>query len=181
MFIVTFATDMATTNDSQKKWFALYTKPRWEKKIDAVLTRKGIESWCPVQKVQRQWSDRKKVIEDPLFKSYVFVHIDESERTRVLMTDGVLNFVHYIGKPAVIRDEEIDFMKKYLSEKDASISIHALEGFNENERIIVSHGIFMDKEGTVVRGGKKKVYVKLESLGQVMTVEFPVEYLIPKD
>lgn len=181
MFIVTFATDMATTNDSQKKWFALYTKPRWEKKIDAVLTRKGIESWCPVQKVQRQWSDRKKVIEDPLFKSYVFVHIDESERIKVLMTDGVLNFVHYIGKPAVIRDEEIDLIKKYLSEKDASISIHALEGFNENERIIVSHGIFMDKEGTVVRGGKKKVYVKLESLGQVMTVEFPVEYLIPKD
>jgi transcription antitermination factor NusG len=181
LFIVTFVADMATTNNFQKKWFALYTKPRWEKKIDAVLTRKGVESWCPVQKVQRQWSDRKKVIEDPLFKSYVFVHIDESERTKVLMTDGVLNFVHYIGKPAIIRDEEIDLIKKYLSAKDASISIHALEGFNENERIIVSHGIFMDKEGTVVRGGKKKVYVKLESLGQVMIVEFPVEHLVPKD
>lgn len=79
----------------------------------------------------------------------------------------------------MIRDEEIDLIKKYLSEKEASLSIHALEGFNENERIRVSHGIFMDKEGTVVRGGKKKVYVKLESLGQVMTVEFPVEYLLP--
>ena len=176
---VTFVFAMETKGQAQKNWFALYTKPKWEKKIHAVLMRKGIESWCPIQKVQRQWSDRKKIIEDPLFKSYVFVHIDESERVKVLMTDGVINFVHYIGKPAVIRDEEIHLIKKYLSEKEASLSIHALEGFNENERIRVSHGIFMDKEGTVVRGGKKKVYVKLESLGQVMTVEFPVEYLLP--
>jgi transcription antitermination factor NusG len=167
------------TKQAKKNWYALYTKPRWEKKIDSVLVRKGIESWCPLQRVERQWSDRKKIIEDPLFKSYVFVHITDSERTKVLMTDGVLNFVHHLGKPAVIRDEEIELIKKYLSEKEASLSIHALEGFNENERIKVSHGIFMDNEGTVVRGGKKKVYVKLESLGQVMIVEFPIEYLIP--
>lgn len=88
---------METRDQSKKKWFALYTKPRWEKKIHAVLTRKGIESWCPIQKVQRQWSDRKKIIEDPLFKSYVFVHINEPERVKVLMTDGVLNFVHYVA------------------------------------------------------------------------------------
>jgi transcription antitermination factor NusG len=167
------------TNQVKKKWYALYTKPRWEKKIDSVLVRKGVESWCPLQRLERQWSDRKKIIEDPLFKSYVFVYIAEDEKTTVLMTDGVLNFVHHLGKPAVIRDEEIDLIKKYLSEKEASLSIHALEGFNENERIKVSHGIFMDKEGTVVRGGRKKVYVKLESLGQVMIVEFPIEYLIP--
>lgn len=165
--------------DQQKKWLAIYTRPRWEKKVDCVLIRKGIESWCPLQKVQRQWSDRKKIIEDPLFKSYVFVHIEESERLKVLMTDGVLNFVHYLGKPAVIRTEEIDLIKKYLSEKEAALSIISAEGFNENTKIRVTHGIFMDNEGTVVRGGKKKVYVKLESLGQVMIVEFPVEYLHP--
>ncbi|HEX6915454.1 MAG TPA: UpxY family transcription antiterminator [Chitinophagaceae bacterium] len=170
---------MAKNDQEKKYWYALYTKPRWEKKIDSVLLRKGIESWCPVQKVQRQWSDRKKIIEDPLFKSYVFVHIDEAERVKVLMTDGVLNFVHYMGKPAVIRDEEIELIKRYLAEKEASLSIHTLEGFTENDRIRVGHGIFMDKEGTVVRGGRKKVYVKLESLGQVMIVEFPVEYLLP--
>jgi transcription antitermination factor NusG len=164
---------------AKKNWFALYTKPRWEKKIDSVLVRKGVESWCPVQKIERKWSDRKKIIEDPLFKSYVFVRIDDSEKTKVLMTDGVLNFVHHTGKPAIIRDEEIDLIKKFLSEKEASLSIQSLEGFDENTRIRVNHGIFMDNEGTVVRGGKRKVYVKLESLGQVMIVEFPVEYLIP--
>lgn len=163
--------------EPEKKWYALYTKPRWEKKIDSVLIRKGIESWCPLQKVERQWSDRKKIIEDPLFKSYVFVRIAPDERTKVLMTDGVLNFVHYLGKPAVIKDDEVDTIKKYLAEKEASISILSEEGFQNEMKIKVNHGVFMGNEGTVIRGGKKKVYVKLESLGQVMVVEFPAEYL----
>lgn len=163
--------------EPEKKWYALYTKPRWEKKIDSVLIRKGIESWCPLQKVERQWSDRKKIIEDPLFKSYVFVRIAPDERTKVLMTDGVLNFVHYLGKPAVIKDDEISVIKKYLAEKDASIAILSEEGFQNEMKIKVNHGVFMGNEGTVLRGGKKKVYVKLESLGQVMVVEFPAEYL----
>jgi transcription antitermination factor NusG len=160
-----------------KKWYVVYTKPRWEKKIDTVLLRKGIESWCPLQKVERQWSDRKKIIEDPLFKSYVFVHIEDVERSKVLMTEGVLNFVHYLGKPAVIRDEEVATIKSYLSEKEASIYIISQEGFKEETKIRVNHGVFMGNEGTVLRGGKKKVYVKLESLGQVMVVEFPAEFL----
>jgi transcription antitermination factor NusG len=164
---------------AEKKWYALYTKPRWEKKIDSVLVRKGVESWCPLQKVERQWSDRKKVIEEPLFKSYVFVRIDATERSKVLMTDGVLNFVYYLGKPAVIKNEEVEIIKKYLAEKDASIFIISQEGFKEETKIKVNHGVFMGNEGTVLRGGKKKVYVKLESLGQVMVVEFPAEYLSP--
>jgi transcription antitermination factor NusG len=163
----------------EKKWYAVYTKPRWEKKIDSILIRKGVESWCPLQKVERQWSDRKKIIEDPLFKSYVFVHIEDTERARVLMTDGILNFVHYLGKPAVIKDKEVATIKRYLAEKDASIFIISQEGFKEETKIKVNHGVFMGNEGTVLRGGKKKVYVKLESLGQVMVVEFPAEYLSP--
>lgn len=164
---------------NEKRWYALYTKPRWEKKIDTVLLRKGIESWCPLQKVERQWSDRKKIIEDPLFKSYVFVRIDDTERTKVLMTDGVLNFVYYLGKPAIIKDEEVNTIKMYLAEKDARISIIAEEEFRDGDKIRVNYGVFMDKQGTILRGGKKKVYVQLQSLGQVMVVEFPAEYLSP--
>ncbi|MBX9732494.1 MAG: UpxY family transcription antiterminator [Chitinophagaceae bacterium] len=164
---------------TEKQWYALYTKPRWEKKIDTVLLRKGIESWCPLQKVERQWSDRKKIIEDPLFKSYVFVRIDDTERVKVLMTDGVLNFVHYLGKPAIIKDEEVNTIKMYLAEKDARISIITEEGFRDGDKIRVNYGVFMDKQGTILRGGRKKVYVQLQSLGQVMVVEFPAEYLSP--
>ena len=161
-----------------KKWFALYTKPRWEKKVDGVLLRKDIESWCPLQKVQRQWSDRKKVIEDPIFKSYVFVHITDDERLKVLQTDGVLNFVHYLNKPAIIRDEEIELIKSFLLEKDARISAQSLRGFKEDDKVIIKHGLFMDNTGTVLRSTANKVYIKLESLQQVMIVEFPAKYVV---
>ncbi len=162
-----------------KYWYAIYTKPRWEKKVNTVLERKGVEVWCPLQKVRKQWSDRKKIVEEPLFKSYVFVRINNTERTNVLMTDGVLNFVYYVGKPAIIRDEEIEVIKKYLSEEQATISIQSLNSLDENTRIKVNHGIFMDSTGTVVKGGKKKVYVKLQSLEQVLIVEFPLEHVTP--
>jgi transcription antitermination factor NusG len=165
--------------ENGKKWYAIYTKPRWEKKVNLVLDRKGVEVWCPLQKVRKQWSDRKKIVEEPLFKSYVFVHIGDNEKTNVLMTDGVLNFVYYVGKPAVIRDEEIEVIKRYLAEEHASISIQSIGSLDENTRIKVNHGIFMDSTGTVVKGGKKKVYVKLESLDQVMIVEFPLEHVTP--
>jgi transcription antitermination factor NusG len=163
--------------EEEKKWYALYTKPRWEKKIDASLIKKNIESWCPLQKIERQWSDRKKIIEEPLFKSYIFVRIDMNEKVKVLQTDGILNFVHYLGKPAVIKDDEINLIKQYLLEKDVRISLISKEGYAESTKIRVNHGVFMGKEGTVLRNAKKKIFVKLESLGQVMVVEFPVEYL----
>src|SRR6476469_7375076 len=157
-------------------WYVLYTKPRWEKKIDSVLQRKGIESWCPLQKVERQWSDRKKVIEDPLFKSYVFVHISEEERFKTLNTDGVLNFVYYLGKPAVVREEEVDLIRAYLGEEGALITVESTEAFETNTKIRVKKGVFMDMEGTVVKATKKKVFVSLESIGQVMTIEFPADH-----
>lgn len=168
---------MAT--EDGKKWYAVYTKPRWEKKVDRLLIAKGIECWCPVRKVTKQWSDRKKVIEEPLFTSYVFVNIADNEKTPVLMTDGIINFVYYVGKPAIIRNEEIEIIKKYLAESQASISVQSLDSLDQNTRIKVNYGVFMDTTGTVLKGGKKKVYVKLESLDQVMIVEFPVEYLSP--
>jgi transcription antitermination factor NusG len=165
--------------ENNKKWYALYTKPRWEKKVNLLLSNKGVECWCPLRKMEKQWSDRKKIVEEPLFTSYVFVHIEEADRTKVLMTDGILNFVYHVGKPAVIRNEEIDLIKKYLSETGAKVSVQSLSSLDENTRIKVNHGVFMDTTGTVLKGGKKKVFVKLESLDQVMIVEFPIEYLSP--
>src|SRR5215471_15561839 len=119
----------------EKKWFAIYTKQRWEKKVNSKLLEKGVESWCPVQKRESQWSDRKKIIDDPLFKSYVFVHITEDERLKVLTTDGALQFVHYLKKPAVIRDEEIELIRSYLLEKNATITVENLRQFSENNKV----------------------------------------------
>jgi len=162
----------------EKKWFAVYTKPRWEKKVHERLQKARISSWCPIQKIEKQWSDRKKIVEEPLFRSYVFVHIDyATERLPTLMIDGILNFVHYLGKPAIIRNEEIENIQLYLSEKDAKIEMRTLEGFKSDTKVKINQGVFIDKEGVVLREGKKKVYVQLESLGQLMIVEFSVAHL----
>src|SRR5215470_16647273 len=90
-----------------RKWYAIYTRPRWEKKVNSLLVEKGVESYCPLNKVRRKWSDRLKIVEEPLFKSYVFVKIDDREKTVVRMTDGVINFVYWNKKPAIVKEKEI--------------------------------------------------------------------------
>src|SRR6185369_1134152 len=97
-------------------WFAVYTKPRWEKKVSVFFTERGIESYCPLNKVHKQWSDRVKLVEEPLFKSYVFVHIPKNGQAAVRLVNGVLNFVYWLGKPAVIKQVEIDRIKRFLNE-----------------------------------------------------------------
>lgn len=160
-------------------WYALYTKPRWEKKVDERLLLRNIQSWCPLQKVERQWSDRKKVIDEPIFKSYVFVHMNLDDRLIVLQTDGVLNFVHHEGKPAVVRDEEIEIIKSYLLIKNTKISTFSYDSLSPDMKVKIQAGVFMDNTGTVMRATNKKAFVRLESLGQVMVVEFPVNYVQP--
>ena len=96
----------------------------------------------------------------------------------MLQTDGVLNFVYYLSKPAIIRSEEIELIKSYLSQKDAAITVQSIDSLEKDVRIRITQGVFMDKEGVVVKvAGKRKVYVSLESLGQVMLVEFSVDHL----
>jgi len=97
-------------------WYAVYTKPRWEKKVAEVLTRNSIENYCPLNKVLRQWHDRKKVVQEPLFTSYVFVKVEESRFSELRRIGGVLNLVYWLQKPAVIRDEEITMIRKFLDE-----------------------------------------------------------------
>lgn len=160
-------------------WYALYTKPRWEKKVDERLLLKNIQSWCPLQKVERQWTDRKKIIDDPIFKSYVFVHMNLEDRPIVLQTDGVLNFVHHDGKPAIVRDEEIEIIKSYLLIRNTKISIFSYDSLTPDMKVKIQAGVFMDNTGTVMRTTKKKAFVRLESLGQVMVVEFPLDYVQP--
>ncbi len=166
---------------NESKWYALYTQAKWEKKIDSQLKKRGIESWCPIQKVERKWSDRKKIVEEPLFRSYIFVKIDyknTEQRNEVAFTSGVLRFVYYLGKPAIIKDEEVDNIKRFLNEKEAKIEVVSSQGFVPSTKVVISQGLFMDKAGTIVKGNKKRVYVRLQSLGQMMIVEFPVEHLL---
>ena len=148
------------------RWHVVYTRPRWEKKIAEELTRKGIENYCPLQPVVRQWSDRKKTVIEPVFKSYVFVAVAITERWQVLETNGVLNFVYYLKKPAIIRSAEIATIRQFLGEnKNATLSpISIIAG----QKVMISTGVLTGHEAQVVNIQNNKVQVIIESLGMML-------------
>lgn len=149
-----------------KKWLAVYTRPRWEKKVNQLLAEKGTESYCPLNKIRRKWSDRIKVVEEPLFKSYVFVRIEDEERTAVRMTPGVINFVYWDGKPAVIREKEIATIRKFLDEYE-NVEVMPME-LKLNQRVKITTGPLMDQEGKVLDVRHKTAKVAIDSLGYVL-------------
>lgn len=152
-----------------KKWYALYTHAKWEKKVSSILTKKKIDNYCPLNKVQRQWSDRKKIIFEPLFTCYVFVRVCEKERISVLETNGVLHYVSWQGKPAIIRDLEIEAIKNFLLEH-SNVQLEKLH-VDVNDKVRITHGAFMEHEGIVTEILGKNVRVALPSLGYIMTAE----------
>ena len=158
------------------RWYAVYTKPRWEKKVAVLLQQKGIESYCPLNKVRRRWSDRMKLIEEPLFKSYVFVKIGEVARTDVRMTDGVINFVYWDGKPALIKEKEISTIKRFLDEHE-NVVLQKIE-VGVNERVKVIAGPMMDNEGKVLEVKHKTAKVAIDSLGYVLVATIDRSKLI---
>ena len=146
-----------------KRWLAVYTKPRWEKKIYQVLTEKGIESYCPLNKVHRKWSDRIKLVEEPLFKSYVFVHIRPDEEENVKRVNGVLNFVYWLGKPASIRQQDIDRIKRFLNDyEDVTAEVLTIK---PEDNVIITSGAFMEKQAKVIRKVGNRVELEINSLG----------------
>ena len=164
------------TKPEVKQWHVIYTKSKWEKKVDDLLLQKGFESWCPVQKQERQWSDRKKIIEAPLFRSYVFIKASKEDYTKILSTIGVVNFLYFERKPAIIRDVEIEEIRKYFGmSTTASIQIADMSNIPAQTKVSINQGLFMGQRGEVIKAGKKNVFVRLESINMMMIVEFKVE------
>jgi transcription antitermination factor NusG len=152
-----------------KNWYVVYTKPRWEKKVARQLEQKGIEHYCPLTRVQRQWSDRKKIVLEPLFSAYVFVRLEETAQTPVKQIDGVMNFVYWLKKPAVIRDEEIDTIKRFLNEYQ-TVKLEK-STVNVNDPIRVISGPLMERQGNVLEIRNKTVKVSLPTLGYTIVAE----------
>lgn len=140
------------------------------------MAMNGIEYYCPLQKIQRKWSDRKKIIMEPLFKSYVFVRITEKDQSAVRQVNGVVSFVQYLGRPAIIRDDEIDTIRQFLNEY-RNIRIERMD-FNVNDRVKILSGPFMQMEGDVIEVKHKTVKVLLPSLGFLMSAEIEKTNLV---
>ncbi len=140
----------------------MYTRPRWEKKVAALLAKKRIEQYCPLNKVMKQWSDRKKLVEEPLFSGYVFVRTAEADKWRIKEIEGILNYVYWLGKPAVISDLEIDTIKRFLNEHD-SVEVKPLS-LKTNDQVRILSGPFMNQQATVQTVKGKYVEIELPSL-----------------
>ncbi len=149
-----------------RKWLAVYTRPRWEKKVNQLLKEKGVESYCPLNKVRRKWSDRVKIVEEPLFKSYVFVKVNDEDRATVRMTAGAINFVYWQGKPAVIKEKEIAAIKKFLDEYE-NVEAKPID-LKVNQRVRITTGTLMDQEGKVLDLHRKTARVAIDSLGYIL-------------
>ncbi len=151
-------------------WYAVHTKPRWEKKVATLLQDKGFENYCPLNKVMRQWSDRKKVVMEPLFKGYVFVQVDEKLKWDILSINGIVNYVHWLGKPAKIPNSEIDTIRRFLNEFEG---IEVIEtGVQLNSAVQVKQGVLMHYKGIVIELHGNRAKVKIESMGIQLSAYF---------
>lgn len=159
-----------------RKWLAVYTRPRWEKKVNQLLEEKGVERYCPLNKIRRKWSDRIKVVEEPLFKSYVFVKVNDDDRTEVRMTPGVINFVYWQGKPAIIREKEINAIKRFLDEYE-NVEVRRIE-IKIDQRVKINAGPMMELEGKVLEIKYKTATVAIDSLGYILIATIDKRKLI---
>ena len=150
-------------------WFVIYTKSRSEKLVARELSKRGIEVYCPLRKVERKWSDRVKMVEEPLFHSYCFVHLEEKERQLVYGAPGVVGYLFWLKKPAVVKQKEIDVIKNMLNDFDNdSLTIINLK---QADRLRITSGLLMNQEGEVVSLQGRHVIVKIESLNISISID----------
>lgn len=130
----------------------------------------GMEHYCPINKVTRQWSDRKKVVMEPVFKGYVFVKLEEDKKWEAKKIPGVLNFVYWLGKPARIRDEEITTIKKFLNEfSDVQVE---KKGLIVNSEVRIKQGLLMNYKGIVIEVFGNRAVVKIDDLDLQLSAHF---------
>ena len=149
------------------KWYAVKTRSRWEKKIASLLSEKGIINFCPLQKKISQWSDRKKMIFEPIFRGFIFIKIESERLWDVKKVNGVINYLYYLGKPAVVREDEINKIKKFLNEYE-EVEILA-SSFNISDKVRITQGALMNQEGILMDINGNKAIVKIESLGMFLS------------
>ncbi len=153
----------------------IYVNSRAEKKVATRLQQEGIESYVPLKKELKQWSDRKKTIETPMISGYVFVKPDALQRDKVLQFQGVLQYVRYNSGDAIIRDIEIEALKS-IESKGYFVEGKFSQNLNAGDKVIIQHGLFKGMYGEVMRLTDKDLFkLQLEGIGYSLTVEVPYE------
>jgi transcription antitermination factor NusG len=162
--------ELAVDINSQIRWHALYTRSRHEKIVVRELAKHKIETFLPLRKIKRHWSDRVKVIEEPLFHSYIFTRIPISKKLTVLNTYGAVSFVHFgPNLPAIIPDKDISALKRF-SEED--LPMDPFPYLKEGQRVYIRSGAFKGIEGFIVRKDQHcRLVISVDVLQQSVSVE----------
>ena len=151
-------------------WYVLYTRSRCEKKVASLLSKRAIENYCPLNRVVKKWADRHKLVYEPLFSSYVFVKAYPTDVYRIKeVTTDIVNFVYWLGKPAIIMDAEINNIKDFLNGY-SNVTIERKD-IRLNDRVKILKGPLMDREGEITAIENNKVKLFLPSLGYIMMAE----------
>ena len=158
------------------RWYAVYTRPRAEKLVYQRLIESDIETFLPMQKTIRQWSDRKKLIEKPLLSSYIFVNVVAKQFPIIFKTYGIVKFVTFEGQPVPIPQNQIDNLRLLIN-SDAEIEVTS-EKFAPGDNVEVTSGSLRGLTGELIKhGGRKRVIVRIDRLDQNIIVTIPVSFL----
>ena len=162
----------------KKKWYAVYTRSRSEKVVARELTKSGIEHYLPIYKSLKQWSDRKKFVEEPLIRSYLFVYISMEQYYEVLNTIGVVTIVKFSGKPVSIPEWQIKNLKILLS--SGSVFEHVTNEFNTGDMVKITSGSLKGLTGTVLTiKDKQKLMIGIDSLEHNYIVDISTYFIEP--
>ena len=164
------------------RWYACYTRARAEKKVSEILPRAGIETYLPLIPMERQWADRKKLVDWPLFPSYVFARFPLRDISSVLHVPGVATVVRLGGEYVPLEDSEIANIRRFaeaIAEKGLE-ALQPVQYIDVGERVRVVDGPFKGVEGIVLRRKKRnRLLVGLSAIQQGFAVDIPAEYLKP--
>jgi len=158
------------------KWYPVYTHPRAEKKAYQSLINKGVEAYLPLHRQLKRWSDRKKWVDEPFIKSYLFVRIHEHDQAEVLMTKGIARFIYFSGKIAAMPDRQINELKLLMS---SSFELEITEeNLQPGEKIIIKAGPLKGLSGEIISyRSQKQLALRLESLGCSIIVHVAAQWI----
>ena len=160
------------------KWYPIYTRSRFEKKTQLELEKKQITTYLPLKKVLKQWSDRKKIVEEPLLKSYLFIYISIKEYNEVLLTPGFSRFIYFSGKIASIPEKQIQDLRLLLAN---STDLELIEyNISPGEKVLIKAGPFKGITAELVSlKSKKSLILRLEQVGCSINIHTSMAFIEP--
>ena len=156
-------------------WYALYTRPRHEKKAAELISEKDFEVYHPTIKKVRQWKDRKKKVEMPLFNSYIFANFEYNQRFEILKTHGIVKIINFSGEPAIVPDWQIDSLKRMLEFPE---TVRLEKYISPGEIVEIMAGPMRGLKGMVnLKKDSKRLVLSIDGIFQSISVEIEEEFV----